>query len=380
VTGAADVKVEQVTGLPMLTLQPKKEVIARYGLAVADVQAVITSLIAGEKAGEVFEGDKRFELIVRLPEQLRQDIEVLKRIPVPLPNNSQATIPLAELVDFQISTAPNQVTRENGKRRVVVTANVRGRDIGSFVNDAQQQISAQVTVPTGYWLGWGGTFEQLQSAQQRLMIVIPVALLLILILLYASLGSVLDGLLVFTGVPLALTGGIVALALRDIPLSISAGVGFIALSGVAVLNGLVMLSAIRQLRDNGMDLLQAVQQGADQSVTACVNDSFGSGFGLYSNGSKCRYWCRSTTAISHSSHWRHYFRDSVDVDGVADFVLLAASTFRGVRCLNMTQTPIHSGFFVFENLPQHPQVTLQLLVHSLLGRLGINPINKLLFK
>lgn len=262
VTGAADVKVEQVTGLPMLTLQPKKEVIARYGLAVADVQAVITGLIAGEKAGEVFEGDKRFELIVRLPEQLRQDIEVLKRIPVPLPNNSQATIPLAELVDFQISTGPNQVSRENGKRRVVVTANVRGRDIGSFVNDAQQQIGTQVTVPTGYWLGWGGTFEQLQSAQQRLMIVIPVALLLILILLYASLGSVLDGLLVFTGVPLALTGGIVALALRDIPLSISAGVGFIALSGVAVLNGLVMLSAIRQLRDNGMDLLQAVQQGA----------------------------------------------------------------------------------------------------------------------
>ncbi len=262
VTGAADVKVEQVTGLPMLTLQPKKEVIARYGLAVADVQAVITSLIAGEKAGEVFEGDKRFELIVRLPEQLRQDIEVLKRIPVPLPNNSQATIPLAELVDFQMTTAPNQVSRENGKRRVVVTANVRGRDIGSFVNDAQQQISTQVTVPTGYWLGWGGTFEQLQSAQQRLTIVIPVALLLILILLYASLGSVLDGLLVFTGVPLALTGGIVALALRDIPLSISAGVGFIALSGVAVLNGLVMLSSIRQLRQNGMDLLQAVQQGA----------------------------------------------------------------------------------------------------------------------
>jgi cobalt-zinc-cadmium resistance protein CzcA len=144
----------------------------------------------------------------------------------------------------------------------LITANVRGRDIGSFVNDSQQQISAQVTVPTGYWLGWGGTFEQLQSAQQRLMIVIPVALLLILILLYASLGSVLDGLLVFTGVPLALTGGIVALALRDIPLSISAGVGFIALSGVAVLNGLVMLSAIRQLRDNGIDLLQAVQQGA----------------------------------------------------------------------------------------------------------------------
>jgi cobalt-zinc-cadmium resistance protein CzcA len=262
VTSAADVKVEQVTGLPMLTLQPKKEVIARYGLAVADVQAVITGLIAGEKAGEVFEGDKRFELIVRLPEQLRQDIEVLKRIPVPLPNNSQMTIPLAELVDFQITTGPNQVSRENGKRRVVVTANIRGRDIGSFVSDAQQQISMQVTVPTGYWLGWGGTFEQLQSAQQRLMIVIPLALLLILILLYASLGSVLDGLLVFTGVPLALTGGIVALALRDIPLSISAGVGFIALSGVAVLNGLVMLSAIRQLRDKGVDLLQAVQQGA----------------------------------------------------------------------------------------------------------------------
>ncbi len=262
IKGAADVKVEQVTGLPMLTLQPNKEAIARYGLTGAEVQTVITSLIAGEKVGDIFEGDKRFDLVVRLPEQLRQDIEALKKIPVPLANNNQATTPLAELVDFQLNTAPNQVSRENGKRRVVVTANVRGRDIGSFVSEAQQRINANITVPTGYWLGWGGTFEQLQSAQQRLMIVIPVTLLLILILLYASLGSLKDGLLVFTGVPLALTGGVIALALRDIPLSISAGVGFIALSGVAVLNGLVMLSAIRQLRHNGVDLLLAIQQGA----------------------------------------------------------------------------------------------------------------------
>jgi cobalt-zinc-cadmium resistance protein CzcA len=260
VPGAADVKVEQVTGLSMLTIHLKRDVIARYGLATRDVQDVIETAMAGAVAGQVFEGDRRFDLIVRLPEGVRNDLEALGNLSVPL--SVKGYVPLSELASFELAPGPNQVSRENGKRRVVVTANVRGRDIGSFVSEAQQKIDAEVTVPEGYWLGWGGTFEQLQSARQRLFIVVPVALLIILGLLYASLGSIKDGLLVFSGVPLALTGGVLALWLRDIPLSISAGVGFIALSGVAVLNGLVMVSFIRQLLLQGTGLVEAVRNGA----------------------------------------------------------------------------------------------------------------------
>lgn len=264
VRGAADVKVEQVTGLPMLTIRLKREVIARYGLSTGDVQDVITTAMAGTVAGQVFEGDRRFNLVVRLPEVVRSDLESLQNLTVPLPAQpgGQHYVPLGELAGFELAPGPNQVSRENGKRRVVVTANVRGRDIGSFVAEAQERVDAEVKLPEGYWLGWGGTFEQLQSARERLMIVVPVALLIILALLYASLGSLKDGLLVFSGVPLALTGGILALWLRGIPLSISAGVGFIALSGVAVLNGLVMVSFIRQLLQNGLPLTKAIREGA----------------------------------------------------------------------------------------------------------------------
>ncbi|MDO8266850.1 MAG: CusA/CzcA family heavy metal efflux RND transporter [Moraxellaceae bacterium] len=264
VRGAADVKVEQVTGLPMLTIQLKREVIARYGLSTGDVQDVITTAMAGTVAGQVFEGDRRFNLVVRLPEVVRSDLEALQNLTVPLPAQpgGQHYVPLGELAGFELAPGPNQVSRENGKRRVVVTANVRGRDVGSFVAEAQERVDAEVKLPEGYWLGWGGTFEQLQSARERLMIVVPVALLIILALLYASLGSLKDGLLVFSGVPLALTGGILALWLRGIPLSISAGVGFIALSGVAVLNGLVMVSFIRQLLQNGLPLTEAIREGA----------------------------------------------------------------------------------------------------------------------
>lgn len=270
VAGAADVKVEQVTGLPMLSLQPRRDVIARYGLSIDDVQRHIATLVAGEKAGDLFEGDRRFDIVVRLPDATRQNIEALKQWPIALPNQARSTVPLGELVDVQQVTGPNQITRENGKRRVVVTANVRGRDIGSFVLEAQQQIGAQVSVPDGYWLGWGGTFEQLQSARDRLMIVVPAALLLILGLLYLALGSLRNSLLVFTGVPFALTGGLIALAVRGIPLSISAAVGFIALSGVAVLNGLVLMSAIQRLREQGYALEQAVREGALSRLRAVL--------------------------------------------------------------------------------------------------------------
>ncbi len=263
IAGAADVKLEQITGLPVLTVNMNRDAIARYGLNVADVQRAVAVALAGQHAGEVFEGDRRFEVVVRLPEVLRSDLDALRRLPLALPGDSDGRyLPLSAVAEFDLQPGPNQISRENGKRRAVITANVRGRDIGSFVADAQSAIGSRVEVPAGYWLGWGGTFEQLQSATNRLLIVVPVALLLIFILLYAALGDLKDGLLVFTGVPFALTGGVLALALRGLPFSISAGVGFIALSGVAVLNGLVMVSFIRQLRAEGLPLQQAVRDGA----------------------------------------------------------------------------------------------------------------------
>jgi cobalt-zinc-cadmium resistance protein CzcA len=273
VPGAADVKAEPITGLPMLTIQMDRAGMARYGLNVADVQDAVTIAVGGMSAGTIFEGDRRFDLQVRLPEGQRGDIESLKRLPIRLPaaetslvrvaeNDSPAYVALGEVAAIEVIQGPNQVSRENGKRRAVVTANVRGRDLGSFVKDAKALISEQVNVPSGYWITWGGQFEQLISAAQRLQIVVPIALGLVFILLYMVFGNLRDGLLVFTGVPFALTGGVLLLWLRDIPLSISAGVGFIALSGVAVLNGLVMLSFIRALREQGKPLDDAIRIGA----------------------------------------------------------------------------------------------------------------------
>ena len=274
VPGAADVRIEQITGLPVLSVQMNREKMARYGLNGSDVQDAINIAIGGRIAGLIFEGDRRFELQVRLPEHLRGDIETLKRLPIKLPvlnpagapNAPAAPLPvyvaLGEVADLRIAKGPNQVSRENGKRRVVITANVRGRDIGSFVMEAEEHIAKQVKMPAGYWLSWGGQFEQLIMAVQRLEIVIPIALGLVFFLLYTMLGSFRDSLLVFSAVPLAITGGIVALWLRDIPLSISAGVGFIAMSGVAVLDGLVLLSFIRDLREQGMKLDAAIRTGS----------------------------------------------------------------------------------------------------------------------
>jgi cobalt-zinc-cadmium resistance protein CzcA len=265
VPGAADVQMEQTTGLPMLTITPKRELLSRYGLNTAEVQSVVEIALGGRATGQVFEGDRRFDLVVRLPENLRNDLRALRELPVPLPSQ-QATgggfVPLSAIADISIAPGPNAVNRENGKRRVVVTANVRGRDLGSFVRDVQQRVRDSAQMPAGYWIEYGGTFEQLQSARSRLLIVVPVALLTIFGLLYLAFRSLRDALLVFSGVPLALTGGVLALWLRDIPLSISAGVGFIALSGVAVLNGLVMVSFIRRLREEGRALDEAILEGA----------------------------------------------------------------------------------------------------------------------
>ena len=268
VPGAADVKVEQTTGLPMMTIQIDREKTARLGVNVGDVQEAIAIAVGGREAGVLFQGDRRFDIIVRLPERLRSDVEAMKQLPIHLPMDEaggqtrRSYLQLGDVASFEVAPGPNQISREDGKRRVVVTANVRGRDIGSFVAEAEQKIQQRVKVPAGYWTTWGGTFEQLQSATKRLQIVVPVALLLVFMLLFAMFNNVKDGLLVFTGVPFALTGGILALWLRDIPLSISAGVGFIALSGVAVLNGLVMIAYIRSLREEGRSLDAAIHEGA----------------------------------------------------------------------------------------------------------------------
>ena len=280
IPGASDVGVEQVTGLPVLTLELERELMARLGINISDVQDVVAIAIGGKSAGKVFEGDRYFELMVRLPENIRTNIERLKRIPIALPKSFSDQveallvdkipgtgqdlnyIPLSAVAKFSVIKGPNQISRENGKRRIVVTTNVRDRDLGSFVQEAQKVIEEKISLDPGYWFTWGGQFEHMTSAAQRLWIVVPLALLLIFLMLFAAFSSVKDSLLVFTGVPLALTGGFFSLWSRGIPLSISAAIGFIALSGVAVLNGLVMISFISELREKGLGLDEAIMQGS----------------------------------------------------------------------------------------------------------------------
>jgi cobalt-zinc-cadmium resistance protein CzcA len=278
VPGAGDVSLEQITGLPLLTIEPDRDLLRHYGLNVADVQDVVRIALGGLAVGQVFEGDRRFEIVVRLPEALRTDLDGIGRLPIPLPPSGHswpgdadpidpateqpAYVPLGEVAKINLSLGPNQISRENGKRRAVVAANVRGRDLGSFVEEVRQRIDAEVTLPEGYWLDYGGTFEQLESAAARLRVLVPLTLVLIYLLLMVTFGSARDAALVFSGVPLALTGGIAALALRDIPLSISAAVGFITLSGVAVLSGVIMVSYIRDLRQKGVGVEEAIMRGA----------------------------------------------------------------------------------------------------------------------
>jgi len=288
VPGAQDLKIEQLAGMPMVTIDIDRAAVARYGLNVQDVQEVVEIALGGREAGRVLEGDRRFELVVRMPERLRGNIRAIGDLPVPLPKReaesyarasldrnsrrrsgdaaeavSAGYIPLSSLAKIEISEGARVIRREDGKRRAVVQCNVRGRDLGGFVAEAQRRIEQQIgRLPEGYWLGWGGQYENLVAARERLTIVVPLALGLIFILLFATFNSLRQALLVFTGVPLALTGGVLALWLRDIPFSISAGVGFIALSGVAVLNGLVMVTFINQLRSEGLPVREAVTQGS----------------------------------------------------------------------------------------------------------------------
>lgn len=280
VPGAADVRLEETSGLPLLTVLPDRQALAGYGLNPGQVQSTVATAVGGQVAGQLFEGDRRFDIVVRLPEALRRDPAALADLPISLEaalaggnadelsrgvgaaGSGPRTVPLRELARIETSEGPNQINRENGKRRIVVTANVRDRDLGSFVADLQAAVTAQVPLPTGYWIDYGGSFEQLISASQRLAVVVPVTLVLIFAMLFWAFGSGRDAVVVFSGVPLALTGGVLALAARGMPMSISAGVGFIALSGVAVLNGLVMISFVRQLRTQGMPLSEAVREGA----------------------------------------------------------------------------------------------------------------------
>jgi heavy metal efflux system protein len=266
IAGASDVRVEQIAGLPVLEIAPDKAEIARRGLSVSAVQDVIGTAIGGRQAGAVYEGDRHFDIVVRLGEGVRSDIDALNNLSVALPPNAAGqaagSIPLSQVARFRLLEGPNQISRENGKRRVVVTANVRGRDIASVVADAQACIKERISLPPGYWLTWGGQFENLAAARQRLMIVVPGCFALIFLLLVGALGSARDAALVFSAVPLALTGGAVALWLRGMPFSVSAAVGFIALSGIAVLNGLVMLSFIKHLMQQGRSKLDAIIEGA----------------------------------------------------------------------------------------------------------------------
>jgi cobalt-zinc-cadmium resistance protein CzcA len=281
IPGAADVKAGQTEGFPSLSIDIDREATARHGLNVADVQDIVATAVGGREAGLVFEGDRRFDIVVRLPEELRSNLNALEQLPVPLPRSEgmpaephgvmgrdpagstlQGTISLGSIANLSLTEGLGQINRENGKRRLVVQANVRGRDLGSFVAEVRKRIDSEVKLTPGTWLVWGGQYENLLSARERLTIVVPFCFLVIFLFLFTTFNSAKYAILVFSGVPLALTGGIVSLWLRGIPFSISAAVGFIALSGVAVLNGLVMVTYINHLRRKGMGLEDAILQGS----------------------------------------------------------------------------------------------------------------------
>lgn len=279
IPGAADVSLEQATGLPVLTMQPDLEKLARFGIPLEHLQDTVATAYGGLVATQFYEGDRRSDIVVRLPEELRQNMDAMGDLPISIPGKADY-VPLGELVSFERTTGYNQVYRENGKRRMVVTANVRGRDLGSFVADVRTAIESQVELPPGYWVEYGGTYQQLQSASQRLSIVVPLTLVLIVGLLIMALRSWKDALVIFSGVPMALTGGVLALMLRDIPFSISAAVGFIALSGIAVLNGLVMVSFIRDLYTKGLAMDQSIIQGASIRLRPVLMTALVAGLGF----------------------------------------------------------------------------------------------------
>lgn len=276
--GATDIRVEAVTGLPLLSINPKRSQLARYGLSVNDLQDFVATTIGGQVVGQVFEGDRRFDLVIRLSDEVRLQLDQLGMLPLTRPDGGY--VPLQEVATLEITSTPAQISRENGKRRIVITANVRDRDLGSFVAEARDNISTNVDIPAGYWLNYDGTFQQLESATTRLAWVVPLTLAIIFAILMLAFNSTRTALVIFSGIPLALTGGILALWLRDIPLSISAGVGFIALSGVAVLNGLVMVSFIRTLQQQGISIDAAIIEGAATRLRPVLMTALVAGLGF----------------------------------------------------------------------------------------------------
>jgi cobalt-zinc-cadmium resistance protein CzcA len=260
VPGAVETRAETTTGLPQLQVKADRAAIARYGLNVEDVNDLVESIFAGKKAGEVFEGEQRFDLVLRLDEKASQTVESVRALMLTAPTGQR--VPLTEVADVSLVEGAAQISRDDTRRRIVVSTNVRDRDVASFVEEAKQRIEKDVKLPPGYFIKWGGGFENLERATNRLMLVVPIALFLIFILLFTTFNSVKQALLIYTGIPFAIVGGVLALALRGMPFSISAGVGFIALFGVAVLNGVVMVSYINKLREEGKSIADAVTDGA----------------------------------------------------------------------------------------------------------------------
>jgi heavy metal efflux system protein len=260
IQGAVETRAEVTTGLPQLQVKPDRAAIARYGLNVEDVNDLVESIFAGKKAGEVFEGEKRFDIVIRLDESASQSIESVKALVITAPNG--ARVPLTQVADVSLVEGAAQISRDDTRRRIVVSTNVRDRDVASFVAEAKQKLEKEVQLPPGYYLTWGGGFENLERATARLLIVVPIALFLIFVMLFSTFGSAKQALIIYTGIPFAIVGGVVALAIRGMPFSISAGVGFIALFGVAVLNGVVMISFINHLREEGKSVIDAVNEGS----------------------------------------------------------------------------------------------------------------------
>ena len=303
ISGASDTKVEQVTGLPMVVVKPDRSKMSRLGLNASVVQEVVNVAYAGREVSRLYEGDRNFPIVVRLGDSERQDISAISKLPVPLPipravedeksdgikprqreliqeSSEKIYTNLSNVANVYVTEGPNQITRENGKRRVVITANVRNRDLGSFVEEAQSRISSGLQIPPNYWIGWGGQYENLLSAKERLTIVVPLVLLSVFGLIFVTFRSLKYTVLVFTGIPFAMSGGILGLWLRDIPFSISAAVGFIALSGVSVLNGLVLVSFTKKLLTDGMEVMAAVVEGAISRLRPVLMTAFVASLGF----------------------------------------------------------------------------------------------------
>jgi cobalt-zinc-cadmium resistance protein CzcA len=283
IPGTSDLRVEQTQGFPTLDVTLDRNAIARRGLTVEDVADTLQTAIGGKEAGTVFEGDQRYDVVVRLPDQIRDNGAQIGALPVMLPqpqNGPRLSVPFRDVATLRYTQGLNQISRQDGKRRIMVQMNVRGRDLGSFVQEAQARVAQDVAVPPGSWLEWGGQYQNLQAAKARLLLVVPLAFAVILGLLYLGLGGLVPAAAVLSAIPLAIAGGVFALALRGIPFSISAAVGFIALSGVAVLNGLVMMSSIRKRLEDGMAVDAAIVGGAVERLRPVLSTALVASLGF----------------------------------------------------------------------------------------------------